>query len=64
MKEFVWIAIQTWKRLLGVEVVVRLLRHFVQGRIAIAVGAPEGGVRVIWQAVAVGVEHVIVVLVI
>ena len=51
VEKFVCISIQSRKRLLRIEIVIRLLGCFVQGRIASAVGAPEGGVRVIRQAI-------------
>ena len=56
VKEVVRVAINSRKRLLRVKIVVRLLRCIVQGRIATAVGAPEGGVGVIWQAIAIGIK--------
>ena len=47
MIEFVWVSVQTWKGLLGLEIVVGLLRDLVESWIGIAVGAPEGGLGII-----------------
>ena len=60
VEEFVWVTVQTWQRLLGIEIVIGLLRGVVQGRIGISVGAAEGGVGVIRQAVDATVEYIIV----
>ena len=56
MEEFIWISIQTRKRLLGIEIVVGLLGSFLKGGIAIAGGAPEGGVRIVRHAVKSPIE--------
>ena len=62
VKELVWVATKSWERLLGVKIVIRLLSCIVQGRITTAVGAPEGGVGIIWQ-VPIGVKQIMVVLI-
>lgn len=58
---FIGIAVQAWKRLLGFNIVVRWLRCVMHRRIAISVGAPEGGgVDVIGQAIVVTIQNVVV----
>ena len=60
VEEFVSVGVQARKRLLGFKIVVRLLRHVMHGRIAIDIGAPEGGVDVIRQAIVVAIQNIIV----